>query len=194
MPVQYWESLLNAGAPWQTTAGTVLNTAATATISPQSAGPNDFTLPANYFYPGCVIKVTALGYLSSGGTASNLTVWLAGGVSGTLGTILASTPAVALGTGTIVGVPWRLEALIQCTAIGSSGNTLLTNGSMWFPNVTAPAFATANGVAIGLPGGAVAGTAVALSTITAQSIGLRASLSAAFGAILCSQFLLEALD
>ena len=35
---QYWSSLLNPGAPWQTASGTVLNTAATATISPEGAG------------------------------------------------------------------------------------------------------------------------------------------------------------
>ena len=38
MPSQGWAQLLNGGAPWQTTTGTNLTTATTATISPQAAG------------------------------------------------------------------------------------------------------------------------------------------------------------
>ena len=43
MPLGYVQ-LPNWGAPWQTAAGTALSTAVTATISPQAAGPKDFTV------------------------------------------------------------------------------------------------------------------------------------------------------
>ena len=38
MPLQGWNQLLNSGAPWQTTVGSPLSTASTATISSQAAG------------------------------------------------------------------------------------------------------------------------------------------------------------
>jgi hypothetical protein len=186
MPYQSWESLLNAGAPWQTTAGTVLNTATTATISPQAAGSKDYTLPANWWYPGAVIKVTARGILSSGGTGSNLTVLLAAGVAPVT---LSTGPAIALGTGTVTNMPWRLTANIQCTAIGSTGNTLTTQGELMFETSITPAFGTSNVTIAPLPS-----TAAALDTTVAMALNLRATLSAAFGAITCQQFLLESQD
>jgi hypothetical protein len=186
MPYQSWESLLNAGAPWQTTAGTVLNTATTATISPQAAGSKDYTLPANWWYPGAVIKVTARGILSSGSSGSNLTVLLAAGGSPTT---LSTSAAIALGTGSVTNMPFRLTANIQCTAIGSTGNTLTTQGELMFETSVTPAFGTANVTIAPL-----ASTAAALDTTVAMALNLRATLSAAFGAITCQQFLLESQD
>src|SRR5215469_7407564 len=135
MASQTWVNLLNAGPPWQTTAGTALSaSASTATISPQAAGPQDFILPTQpngiQWYPGMTLKVEAAGTLNSAGTTSNLTVFLAVGVSGTLGTTLSTTGALTLGTGSITGVEWTLEAWIRCTGIGSSGNTLAAAGCM----------------------------------------------------------------
>jgi hypothetical protein len=181
MASQSWMNLLNAGVPWQTTAGTVLNTAASATISPQVATTQDFVLPGQpnglQWYPGMVLRIIARGTLASGGTTSTLTVFLACGASGTLG------------TGSITAQPWKLEAHVGCTAIGTSGNTLSTEGELIFGDTATPAFGTANVVISALPL-----TALAFNTYTAgTALGLRATLSAAFGSILCNQFLIEQL-
>jgi hypothetical protein len=194
MALQTWVNLLNAGPPWQTTAGTALSTATTATISPQAPGPQDFVLPGQpggtQWYPGMTLRVKARGTITSGGTASNLTVLLACGVSGTLATTLSTTAAIALGTGSLTALAWKLEANVECTAIGSTGNTLSTEGELLIGITSAsPALATANGLVVGLPL-----TALAFNTYTpATALGLRATLSAAFGSILCNQFTIEQL-
>jgi hypothetical protein len=193
MASQSWMNLLNAGVPWQTTAGTVLNTAASATISPQVATTQDFVLPGQpnglQWYPGMVLRIIARGTLASGGTTSTLTVFLACGASGTLGSTLSTTAGIVLGTGSITAQPWKLEAHVGCTAIGTSGNTLSTEGELIFGDTATPAFGTANVVISALPL-----TALAFNTYTAgTALGLRATLSAAFGSILCNQFLIEQL-
>src|SRR5205814_288368 len=160
MPYQSWQALLNTGAPWQTTSGTILNTATTATISPQAGGSKDFNLPAFWWYPGAVIKVTARGILSSGGTASNLTVLLAAGAAPTT---LSTSAAIALGTGSVTNMPWRLTGNIQCTALGSTGNTLTTQGELIFETSVTPAFGTSNVTIAPL-----ASTAAALDTTVAM--------------------------
>ena len=195
MASQTWENLLNAGVPWQTTAGTALSaSASTATISPQAAGPQDFILPTQFngtqWYPGMTLKVEASGTINTGGTTSNLTVFLACGVSGTLGTTLTTTGALTLGTGSLTGLQWILHAWIRCTAIGSSGNTLAASGAIILPGAVGSntgTVGTANTTMLGMPE-----TATAFNTYTAATaLGLRATLSAAFGAIQCNEFLIH---
>lgn len=193
MAAQSWVNLLNYGAPWQTTAGTALSaSASTATISPQATGPQDFILPTQYtgtqWYPGMTLKVEAAGTLNSGGTTSNLTIFLAAGVSGTLATTLATSGALTLGTGSITGVEWTLSAWIRCTTIGSSGNTLAAAGK-WSVGAAAGSntgtLGTASGTEMMLPE-----TATAFNTYTAATaLGLRGTLSAAFGLVQCNEFL-----
>lgn len=192
MAKQTWFNLLNEGIPWQTTPGAVLNTAATATISPQAPTGQDFVLPGQpsglQWYPGMVLRLKARGTITSGGVASNLTVFPAIGVSGTLATTLSTTAAIALGTGSLSALAWAMEANVECTAIGSTGNTLSTEGELVIGTTSAsPALATANGLIVGLPL-----TALAFNTYTTgTAIGLRATLSTANGSILCNQFTVE---
>ena len=190
MALQTWVNLINAGVPWQTSAGTALSaTATTATISPQAAGPQDFILPTQLsgtqWYEDMTLKVEAYGTAGSGGTASNLTVFLAAGVSGTLATTLSTTAAIALGTGSLSGLEWKLLATIRVINIGSSGNTLTTEGHFDIQTSTAAlAIGTANMTVAPLPV-----TSVAFNTYTAATaLGLRATLSAAFGNIQCNSF------
>jgi hypothetical protein len=198
MASQTWENLLNAGVPWQTTNGTQLTTSAsTATISPQAAGPQDFILPTQYngtqWYPGMGLKISARGVLGSAGTTSNLTIFLAVGVSGTLATTLCTTGALTLGTGSLSNIAWRLKAYLRVLAVGSSGNTLSTGGDVMVGAVgsnNAGTLSTALGTFMGMNE-----NAIAFNTYTAATaIGLRATLSAAFGNITCNQFLVEQVD
>jgi hypothetical protein len=179
MSAQGWVSLLND--QWQIGAGAVLNTATTATISPQNATTKDYLISPYEWRINKTIKVFASGAVSSGGTTSNLTMLLAAGGTPTT---LATTPAMALGTGSIINAPWHLWARIRCLAVASSGNTLETEGTIVMGNTAAPAFATANGVILDLPM-----TSAAVDLSTSCAIMLRATLSAAFGAITCQSFL-----
>lgn len=194
MASQNWTNLLNAGVPWQTTAGTALSaSASTATISPQAAGPQDFILPTQYnglqWYPGMTLKIEAAGTLNSGGTTSNLTVFLAAGVSGTLATTLTTSGALTLGTGSITGVEWTMAGWIRCTGIGSSGNTLAAAAEWRVGNAAGSntgTLGTAAGTSMMMPE-----TATAFNSYTAATaLGLRATLSAAFGLIQCNEFMI----
>ena len=192
MAVQYWGNLLNAGAPWQTTAGTALSTATTATISPQSAGSNDYTLQSNYFYPGLIIEIDAQGFITTTGSSTTLTVLLAANNAGSY-TTLATSQGIATGTGTLTGLPWSLTAYIECTAAGSSGNTLSTEASMLVASsVSAPTIGTTNNVTyIGMPSASGA-TAAAVNTTVPLGLPLRATLAGANATIQCTQYLIKA--
>jgi hypothetical protein len=196
MASQTWVNLLNAGTPWQTTAGTALSaSASTATISPQAAGPQDFVLPGQpnglQWYPGMTLKVEAAGTLNTGGTTSNLTVFLACGASGTLGTTLTTTGALTLGTGSLTGIEWNIKAWIRCTAIGSSGNTLAAAGAWTVATTAGSNTGTLSSPAVNSLTLMMPETATAFNSYTAATaLGLRATLSAAFGAIQCNEFLI----
>src|SRR5258708_14010846 len=98
MAQQSWVNLLNAGSPWQTAQGATLSTAATATISPQAPTTQDFVLPGQpnglQWYTGMQLRLRARGVLATAATTTSLTLFPALGVSGTLATILCTTPAV----------------------------------------------------------------------------------------------------
>ncbi len=194
MASQSWVNLLNAGIPWQTTQGTALSTAVSATISPQAPGSHDFVLPGQpgglQWYPGMQLRIKARGAIASGSTTSNLTVWVAIGVDGTLATALCTTAAIALGTTSVTGEAFMLDADIVCSAIGSTGNTLVSDGIFKFGDTATPAFITANTVTVPMP---FLSTAFNTST-TGTAIGLRASLNAAFGSIQCNRFTVEQLN
>src|SRR5258708_6059148 len=143
MAQQSWVNLLNAGSPWQTAQGTSLTTAATATVSPQAPTTQDFVLPGQpnglQWYVGMQLRLRARGNMSSGGTTTSLTVFPAIGVSGTLGTALCTTPAIVLGATTLTTLVWTLESDITCTALGSTGNTLISDGMLTMSDTAANA-------------------------------------------------------
>jgi hypothetical protein len=192
MPVQYWESLLDAGLPWQSVAGTTWGTVTTiGDLSPQP----DFTFPANWFYPGAVVRVRANGRYTMGSTATNATWGLYWGATNTAGvlsagvTLAVSTAAALLVS--VTNVPWYLEAFIACRTVGAPGannGTFMTEGSVCYTTA-------ANAMSIvGLPASAIATAAV--DTGTAKSLTLGATLSQVTGAptITCDHWLIEALD
>lgn len=191
MAQQTWANLLNHGVPWQTAQGTALTTATTATISPQAPTGQDFMLPGQdnglQWYQGMSLRIRARGTLTTGGTTANFTWILAVGVSGTLGTTLCTTAAVVMGGTTVGPVAWNLQAAVDCIAIGSTGNTLTADGNVVFGNTTTPALATANAVIVNMPF-----TSTAFNTYTGGTcIGLRGTLSAAFGSYQCNHFAVE---
>ena len=192
MPQNTYESIINFGAPWQTTAGTALTTATTATISPQTTGNDDFPIPLNYFYNSSVIKVTARGYITTTTTSTTATFLLAANQGGTY-TTLATTAAVTTGTTAYTGLQWRLKATVKCTNVGSSGS-LYTQGELLIRvNTTAPAIGTANTVMVPLPDNTGDNQAT-VNTLLSTAIVLRATLAGANATIRCNNMLLEAVN
>jgi hypothetical protein len=191
MAQQNWCNLLNHGEPWQTAQGTVLNTATTAVISPQAPTNQDFVLPGQdnglQWYRQMSLRIRARGTLSTGATTANFTWALAIGVTNTLATVLCTTAAVVMGATTIGPVAWNLQAAVDCVAIGSTGTTLTADGNVICGNSTTPAFVTANAVMINMPF-----TSTAFNTFTQGTcIGLKGTLSAAFGSYQCNHFAVE---
>jgi hypothetical protein len=196
MPIQSWSGLLNWGTPWQSTQGTALTTATTATISPQAAGTKDFTLPANWWYPGAAVRVLGQGFLTTTTTSTTATIFLAAGATPTT---LATPVGITTGTTAITGIQWWWETIIRCTGIGSSGNTLSTQGRLQLGNsgagVPANPIALTATPGMTLPAPNISGeTAAALDTTSAMAIMLRGTLAGANATIQCTQFLIESLD
>lgn len=211
MSSQSWVSLLNPASPQSSGAGTALNTAATATISPVTglsttadvAVVNAASQPLGW-YPGLLIRVTARGYLTTTATSTTATLFLAAnkGNTGTFVT-LASLPGITTGTTVLTGVQWKLEALIRCTAVAVSGNTVSTQGEFGLLGVsTTPAqepnpvlFAGIQSLVSTIPMPPTSGeTAAAVDTTQLNGISMRGTLAAANATVQLTQWLVEALD
>ena len=205
MPAQVWESLANTGAPWQTASGVVLNTAATATLSPEGAGGTGNDPQIYSFYQGMVIRVAARGIYTCGSTATNLTValWASqsgtalSGATGTVGASLATTGAFAMPTSQ-TNLYWDLDAHIQVRAMaqGSSTATLYTHGKMLIQTAAYESTLTnSNHQIVPLP--ATSGpTAADIDTTLTHTIGLVGTLSQTTNSpsITCTQFMLEQIN
>jgi hypothetical protein len=201
---QSWVSLLNPASPQASGAGAALSTTTPSTISPVTGSSADVAQvqPAGQpygWYPGLLVRVTAQGFITTTGTSTTATFLLAAraGNSGSTYVTLATTAGIATGTGSLTGLPWELDALIRCTSVATSGNTVSTQGSLEFTNnVTAPSIgAVTNGVMLlaGLP--ATSGeTAAAVDTTQLQGISMRATLAGANATVQLTQWLVEALD
>lgn len=170
MSSQYWESVLTA--PAHTADGAAYHTSTTITdISPT---PN-LVLPANYLYPGSVLRVHAFGRYSTTGTPTLLLGVYYGAVAGVA---LAETGAITTPSG-VTNITWILELDIFCRTAGTSGTVIAagkvfginaaTNSVNYMP-ATAPATATINTTAASaLTIGADWGTSSALNTITCHA-------------------------
>jgi hypothetical protein len=192
-----YSQLLNWGAPWQTTQGTSLTTATTATISPQTTGGKDFQVATSQMYVGLVLRTTATGILTTTGTSTTATIFLTAGATPTT---LITPSGITTGTTVLTGIQWWWESFSTVTAIASSGNTFDSIGKLTLGVSTAPALPGApqalTGVAmITLPAPNSAGdTAAAIDTTTAMSIMLRGTLAGANATIQCNKFLVEAVE
>lgn len=192
---QYWTSLINPNAPWQTASGTTLSTATTATISPEGAGGTGDDPQQLTWWQGQVIRHTARGVYTMGSTATNATFALYASASGTAasgGTALATTGALALPV-SVTGFWWRLKAITQVRAIaqGTSTATLYTHGELLIQTAT-PSGTTGNVQVWPLP--ATSGpTAANVDMMIAHTLALVGTLSQVTGSptITCTEYLAE---
>lgn len=192
MPFQGWNQLLNADAPWQTTVGTVANTAATVTISPQATSAKDYVVATSYLYPGAVLHCTAQGLLTTTTTSTTHTIFLAAGATPTT---LATPVGITTGTTAITGIQWFWESWSRVVAIASTGNTIQTQGYLRLMNsgaaVPANPIALTTGIGLTLPAPNASGeTAAAIDTTSNMALMMRATLAAAQGSIQCTQFMI----
>lgn len=189
MPAGYGQ-LLNWGAPWQTTQGTALATATTNTISPQAAGPADFSVGTNYLYTGACFLIEAEGFITTTATSTTATIFLA---AGTGPTTLATAVGITTGTTVITGLQWSMRAKARVTAIASTGATISTQGGLLLHNsgaaVPANPIVLTTGTGLHLPMPNASGeTAAAVNTTIAMPIMLRGTLAGANATIQCTQF------
>ena len=179
--------------------GTALSTAATATISPRPT--SEVTPDYNKSFAGAdwrvgkLIEVTARGFITTTGTSTTATFFLATNLdnTGTTYVTLATTAGFATGTGALAGLQWEMWGTIRCTAIANSGNTLATQATMKIATTLTPTMATASGLVIGMPN-ASGETAAAVNTLRTQGIALRATLAGANATIQCTQWILKTLN
>jgi len=147
---------------------------------------------------GMQIRVLARGFITSTTTSTTATFLLASRVGNTGATYvtLATTAGMATSTTAITGAPWKLEALIRCTAVATSGNTVATQGELRIsPNpATSQTLNTAStGVELYLPN-ASGETNAAVDTTQVQGISMRATLAGANATIQLTQWLVEAMN
>ena len=202
MAGQQWVSLLSPNTPQASGAGAVLNTAATATISPVTGGGADVAQVNQEglyqgWYVGLLIRVTARGYITSTATSTTETFLLASRVGNTGSTYitLATTAGLATSTTVITGAQWKVESLIRTTNVATSGNTVATQGEMYVSQnpATAQTLGTASaGVNLYMPS-ASGETAAAVDTTQLQGISMRATLAGANATIQLTQWTVEAM-
>ena len=200
MASQNWVSLLQPPQHLWSGAGTVMNTATTATLSPRPT-PNtpDYNafVPAGAFYQGMLIRVTARGFITTVATSGTLVFSLASNIGNTATTYvtLAATAALTTGTAVITGLQWDLRALIRCTSVATSG-ALATQGELRVgTNVTAPTLVTPPVNEIKLPMPSASGeTSATVDTTQTQGIALRCVQTTSTATVQLTQWLVEQLD
>jgi hypothetical protein len=195
VPGYSYSVLLNDGAPWQTTSGTSLTTATTATISPQETSAKDYLILPAYLHVGSVFRVYAQGILTTTAVSTTATIFLAAGATPTT---LATPVGITTGTTVITGIQWFWESVSRVTALASTGNTISTAGRLTLGNSGAglpanPIALTATpGMVLSAPNSA-GETAAAVDTTTSMAIMMRGTLAGANATIGCNQFLVESL-
>jgi hypothetical protein len=181
---QYWSSLVNPGAPWQTASGVAQTTVGPVTLSPQGAGGTGDDPQVVQWWQGQFVRIRARGVYTMGSTATNATFILAAAATGTAltgGTTLATTGALALPV-SVTGFWWRLTADIQVRAIasGTATATVFTAGELQI-QTAAPSGTTGNVQVWPMP--SVSGpTAANIDVTIAHTIGLTGTLSQVVGA------------
>jgi len=194
MPLGY-SQWLNWGAPWQTNAGTALSTATTATISPQTTGPKDFSIGTQYLYWGAGLHILATGILTTTATSTTATIFAAAGATPTT---LCAPNGLTTGTTVVTGIQWQWESWHTITNIASSGNTISSWGKLTLFNSGAAlpanpiALTVTPGMALAAPNSA-GDTLAAVDTTVAMPIVLRGTLAGANATIQCNRFLVESL-
>lgn len=151
----------------------------------------DFSLPANYLYPGRMLQYSLFGRQSTAITTPGTFTWglRYGGIAGT---VLATSTALAPDpTAASTNVAWSLTFWMVCRSIGSSG-TAFTFGRIEHSDVDDATVATLKTAldAVVFP---AANAAVTINTTTANALTPYVTPSVTTGSITCNMACLEAI-
>lgn len=179
MSLQTWnEMLISAQVD-----GTAVTSTPAASLLPAAA---KFTLPANFFSVGKVLRLNATGRISNiVTTPGTLTLDVRLG-----STVVFNGGAVQLNTTAKTNVGWRVIALLTCRAIGTAGN-LLGQADFTSESVTGSAAGVANDAM--LPASAPA-VGTNFDTTLAQIVDMFATFSLTGNSIQLHQYTLEAMN
>lgn len=190
MSLQGWqECLVSAQVD-----GPALNTSTTATSLIGAAGSAQaaakFTLPANFFSIGKVLRLTALGRISNiVTTPGTLTLDVRFG-----GTVVFNGGAIPLNAVAKTNVSWRLVALLTCRAIGAGTTAnLFGMGDFTSESVVSSIAGTSNDVLLPASVPAVGG---GFDSTAAQAVDLFGtwSISNAGNSVQLHEYVLESLN
>jgi hypothetical protein len=188
---QYWSSLANPNAPWQTASGVALTAVGPSTISPEGAGGTGDDPQILTWWQGQFIRIEAQGVYTNGSTATTATFAVCAAATGAaLSTsVLATTGVAVVLTTSVTGLYWELTARIQCRAIaaGTATATLYTQGRVLIQTSAAGATAV-------WPLPAASGpTAANIDTTIAHTLGLVGTMSQVTGgpSITCTAYTAE---
>lgn len=186
------ENLIAQSAPqgsmqsWRECLYSVIASGTAVTAAAKTALVPDFTLPANYLYPGRTLKYTLYGAMSSPiTTPGTFTFTLNWG--GAAGVVLASTAAIAPDpTAASTNVAWSFECLVVCRSVGSSG-TAWSQGRFSHNDIQATAAALNMLTFPDVP------AAVTIDTTTAKAITPAVTPSLTTGSVTAHIAVLEAI-
>lgn len=127
MSLQTWqETLINTSVDGAALTNTVTATSILGGVG-TGASQAKITLPANFMYVGRMLKVTAHGRISTLTAApGTLTLDIRFG-----GTVVANGGAMSLNVNAKTNVPWALEWILTCRAIGSGTTANLMHMATW---------------------------------------------------------------
>lgn len=190
MSVQTWQETLS----YIVADGTALTAAARASLTQGPAQQGRYTLPANFFYPGRMLKITAQGRISCAVTTpgtARFDISFGGTANGDSGALNLNVVAK-------VNVPWWLEFVGTCRTVGNGTSaTIFWFGQFQSEAVVGSALPTAggNGSLLFTHAG-VGATAVGagFDSTASQALDLQFTQTVATGSITLQQFKIEALN
>lgn len=187
MGIQTWNELLVVGQ----VDGPALTAAASASCIPT---PSRIILPNNYFYIGKVLEIVLTGRIScvitTPGTA-RFDVRM--GPSGTI--VVYDTGALNLNTTAKTNVPWRLELLLTCRAVGSGTASNFIGNGMFMSEaiVGSPANTAGGNGSFNAPVGAPA-VGTGFDNTAANALDIFFTQTVATGSLTVHQYIVKALN
>lgn len=172
---------------WQEVVFTSLADSTAVTGTSEAIVVPDITLPANYMYPGRILKARIAGKISNVITTPG-TVTLRARWGGIGGTVLAVSDAISQNIIMQTDDSWEVEFYIVCRTAGATGS-FLTSGKAVLGNIVA---ASAGQVQL-IPSASNAAVG-SLDTTAATALSFTAKFSASGNSVTAQSYILESLS
>ncbi len=170
--------------------GTTLTAAAAATAIPAK---DVITLPANYWYIGKMWRLTATGRISSVITTPGTARF-----DLRIGAVVA-WDSLAILLDTVAGhttMPWYLQVLLTCRAVGASTSTNLMGQGSWACEdiLGTPASSPKGGIVAMLPWNTAPVVGTGFSNVTTNTVDFFFTQTVATGSMTVHQYMIEELN